>query len=75
MITILMMLAKMATLGLLKKTYFKIKIMTSYFLSMTLSKKFYHVTQIILQMRSYGQSLVTHHFNKRSYHKLNFIRI
>ena len=54
MFIILMMSAKMATLGLLKK-----KVMTSWFLSMTSSTQIYHVTQIILYMLSRDQSLVT----------------
>ena len=41
MVTLLMMSAKMATLGLLKKRYVEIKVMTSYFLSMTSPTKFY----------------------------------
>ena len=48
MVTILMMSAKMATLGFLKESYFEIKVMTSQFLSMTSATKFYHVTQNIL---------------------------
>ena len=49
MVTILMMSANMATPGLENKNkcIFK-KIMTSYFLSMTSSTKFYHVIQIIM---------------------------
>ena len=49
----------MATLGLLKIKVFKIKVMTSKFLSMTSSTKNYHVTQITLYMWSSDQNLVT----------------
>ena len=48
MVTILMMPAKLVTLGLLKKRCFEVKVMTSSFLSITSPTKFYHVTQIIL---------------------------
>ena len=48
MVTILMMSAKVTTPGLLKIGCFKIMVMTSYFLSMTSSTKFYQVIQIIL---------------------------
>ena len=54
MVKILMMSAKMATPGLLK-----LKVITSYILSMTSSTKFCHMTQIILRMWSWDQSLVT----------------
>ena len=54
MVKILMMPAKMATPGLLK-----IKIITSYILSVTSPTKFCHMTQIILWMWSCDQSLVT----------------
>ena len=50
MLAILMMSAKLATLGLLKKRYLKMKFMTSWFLSLLSSTKYYHVTQTILQM-------------------------
>ena len=56
---IVMMSAKLATLGLLKKRYFENKIMMSQFLPMTLSTKFYHMTQIILYEWSCDQNLVT----------------
>ena len=48
MVSILMMSAKLATLGLLKLKYFEIKIMTSWFPSMISPTKAYHVIQIIL---------------------------
>ena len=54
-----MILAKLTMTGLLKKMYFEKKIMTPQFLFMTSPTKFYHVTQIIMQMWSYDQSLVT----------------
>ena len=44
-VTILMISAKMTTLGLLR--YFEINFMTLQFLSVTSSRKIYHVTQII----------------------------
>ena len=43
MVAVLVMSAKLATLGLLK-----LKVIMSQFLSMALQTKFYHVTQIIL---------------------------
>ena len=58
MFAVLMTSAKMATLGLLKEKVFGSKVMTSKFLSKTSSTKFYHVTQIILLMWSFDQSLV-----------------
>ena len=48
MVIILIMSAKLATLGFLKKRNFKIKVMTSELLTMTSPTKFYRVTQIIL---------------------------
>ena len=48
MVAILMMSAKMATLGLLNIKDFEIKAMTSYFMSLTSKTKFYYVTQIVL---------------------------
>ena len=54
MVKILMMSAKMAAPGLLK-----IKVITSYILSMTSPTKFCQMTQIILWMWSCDQSLVT----------------
>ena len=51
MVTILMMPAKMAKLGLLKIKLFLNEVyffMTSFFLSMTSPTKVYHVTQVIL---------------------------
>ena len=58
MFEVLMTSAKMATLGLLKEKDFGSKVMTSKFLSKTSPTKFYHVTQIILLMWSFDQSLV-----------------
>ena len=40
-----------------------------------ITKKFYYVTQILLQKWWYDQSLLTLHFLKRSYHNFIFIRI
>ena len=54
MVKILMISAKMATPVLLK-----IKVITSYILSMTSPTKFCHMTQIILWIWSCDQSLVT----------------
>ena len=59
MVTILMISAKMATPGLLKISLFCKKPTTSKFLSITSPKNFYHVIQIILQMWSFDQILVT----------------
>ena len=53
-IQILMMPAKMATPGLLK-----IKVITSYIMSVTSPTKFCHMAQIILWMLSCDQSFVT----------------
>ena len=53
------MSAKMATPGVLKISYFEIKIITSYILSMTSPKKFCYMTQIILWMWPCDQNLVT----------------
>ena len=57
MVKILMMPA-MATRGLLKIN-FEIEVIMSYILSMTLSTKFCHMTQIVLWMWSCDQSLAT----------------
>ena len=54
MVTILMSAKFTKALDLLK-----IKVMTPSFLCMTSQIKFYQVTQIILQMQSCDQSLVT----------------
>ena len=54
MVAILMMPAKLATQIFLKQRYFEIKVKTSKCLSMTSPTKFYHVNQIILEMRSLG---------------------
>ena len=59
MATILMMSAKMLLQAFLKYTYFEVKVMSSYSLPMTSPTVFYYVTHIILQMRSYDQSLIT----------------
>ena len=48
MVTILIMSAEMATLGLPKVKVFEIKFVTSLSLSMTPQTKFYYVAQIIL---------------------------
>ena len=59
MVTILMMLAKMATLGLLNIKVFRNK---GYDVAISLYdviNKIYHVNQILLQMWSCDQSLVT----------------
>ena len=59
MVTILMMLAKMATLGLLNIKVFRNK---GYDVTISLYdviNKIYHVNQILLQMWSCDQSLVT----------------
>ena len=48
MVVILMMSAKMATVGFLKITYFEVKFMTSQFMCMTSPIKFYHVAQTVL---------------------------
>ena len=53
-----MMSAKIATTGLLKIKV-EIKVITSYYLSMTSPTRFYHVAKIILWMWSFDQSLVT----------------
>ena len=58
MFAVLMTSAKMANLGLLEEKAFRSKVMTSKFLSKTSPAKSYHVTQIILLMRSFDQSLV-----------------
>ena len=50
-IPILMMSAKLITFGLLKVTIFR-KVRTSQYKSMASSRKFYHVTQIILLLWS-----------------------
>ena len=55
----LMKSAKVATLVLLNLKVFWIKVMASLFLSITSPTKIYHVTQVILWMWSYDQSLVT----------------
>ena len=55
----LMKSAKVATLVLLNLKVFWIKVMTPLFLSITSPTKIYHVTQVILWMWSYDQSLVT----------------
>ena len=59
MFAVLMTSAKMATLGLFKEKLFWSKVMSSKFLSKTSPTKFYHMTQIILYMWSFYQSLVT----------------
>ena len=59
MVKILMMSVKMAVPALLKKRYFEIKVITSYILSVTSPKIFYHMTHIILWMWSCDQNLVT----------------
>ena len=59
MVTILKMSAKMGTADLLKIKLFRKKTMTSYFQSMTSPTKFYHVIQIIMEIWSSDQSLVT----------------
>ena len=59
MVTILMMLVKMAILGFLKIKVFRNKgydVITSLY---DVINKIYHVTQILLQMWSCDQSLVT----------------
>ena len=56
---VLMRSAKLATLVLFNLKVFWIKVMTSLFLFITSPTKIYHVTQIILWMWSYDQSLVT----------------
>ena len=48
MVAILMVSAKLATVGLLKLKIFEIKVMTSQIMSMSSPAKFYHMTQIIL---------------------------
>ena len=58
MVKTLMISAKMANPGLLKIKVFEIKVITSYFLSMTSPTKFRQMTQIILWMWSCDQSLV-----------------
>ena len=67
-VAILMVPAKMATLGLIKRKYFEIKIMTLWFLFKTSSTKFYHVTLMTKVWELY-------HFYERSCHNLNFVRI
>ena len=47
MVTILMMSAKLATLGLLKIKVFKKKVITSLLQSMTSPTKSYHMTNIL----------------------------
>ena len=47
MITILIISANLLLLAPLKQSYFEIMVMTSQFLSMTSSTKFYHINQII----------------------------
>ena len=64
MVTILMISVKMATVGFLKSSYFEIKVMTSYILSMTSPTKFLHVTQIILYMWLCDQNLLTQNLLK-----------
>ena len=59
MVKILMMSAKMATQPFLKQSYFEIKAVTSYIMSMTSPTKFCRMTQITLWMWSCDQSLVT----------------
>ena len=59
MVTILIMLAKLATLGFLKIKVFRNKgydVITSLY---DVINEIYHVTQILLQMWSCDQSLVT----------------
>ena len=58
MVTILMMSAKMATLGLLKIKVFLNKGYDVIFLPMTSPTKFYHVTHITLWMWSYDYIIV-----------------
>ena len=53
-----MMSAKAAARALLKKKYFEINVITSYILPMTSPTKLYHITQIILWILQYEQSLV-----------------
>ena len=67
-VAILMVPAKMATLGLIKRKYFEIKIMTLWFLFKTSSTKFYHVTLMTKVWELY-------HLYERSWHNLNFVRI
>ena len=59
MITILIISANLLLLAPLKQSYFEIMVMTSQFLSMTSSTKFYHINQIISQIWSCNQSLLT----------------
>ena len=54
-----MMSAEMAIPALLKIKVFEIKVITSYMLYMTSPTKFCYMTQIMLQMWSCDQSLVT----------------
>ena len=58
MVTILMMSAKMATLGLLKIKVFLNKGYDVIFLPMTPPTKFYHMTHITLWMWSYDYVIV-----------------
>ena len=46
MVTILIISAKMTTIGILIERYFEIKVMTSWLLSMTSTTKFFQVSQI-----------------------------
>ena len=59
MVTILMMSAKMAILSLLKMKVFLNKGYDVIISVYDVINKIYHVTQIILQMWSFDQSLVT----------------
>ena len=59
MVTILMVSAKMATPGLLKIKVFLNKRYDVIISVLMSPRNFYHVTQIILQMWSCDQSLVT----------------
>ena len=58
-VTILMMSAKMATLGLLKIKVFLNKDYDVIFLSMTSATKFYHMNQIVFKILLCDQSSVT----------------
>ena len=68
MVDILMMSAKLATLGLFTIKVFQNKGYGVIFFSIMSPTKFYHVTQIIRQMCSCNQGLVTLAFLERSYH-------
>ena len=57
-VTTLIMSEKLATLGLFKINFSRIKIMTLLFLLVTSPTNFYHVVYIILYMWSCDQSLV-----------------